>query len=472
MNASAIIHPHPDYPNGGYAIVEIVGAQQPGDTISLTILDLFQERYLNTRGWEATPQAFGPYPVQSTATDRFRFAIGPEIVNQLEEFKSLRLDFADQQTFVTWPGTVLRDPSAKPSGTIFAEAKPDATLSETLTNPPPELPQEIETSPPPPQPDPVPETTAPVAPPLMSEPTGDSIDAILSGGGADTSDLLPGEEEEVTRQPILEVPPSRAGAVVAPAVEPVQRDTTPATPSQPQPPERRKPSVAGPLLVLLLMIAGAAGGGWWWMQNQADPVDGQETAEGNGSQTPPDSAADDGETTDRAGDTDTADGGDTTPDPDSTTDDTEPSEPDETTDVADGPETPDARDCSIEAALALEGDMLLILSDFTDAADAGDCDTQITPEFALRAVEEAAGRGDASAMLALGALYDESVAQPLLETRLGLSLTDDPSLALGWYGRAAEAGSPDAEIAVEAVCEATEGTDNMALDFVREDYCQ
>lgn len=483
MSASAIIHPHPDYPNGGYAIVEIVGATQPGETISLTILDLFQERYLNANGWEATAENFGPYPIRSTAPDRFRFAIGPEIVNQLEEFKSLRLDFADQQTFVTWPGSVLRDPSAKPDGTIFAEEKPDATLSETITTPPPALPVEDVVAPPPP-----PQPVVPPAPaevPLSEPPKEDSIDAILqSGPPADTSALLPGEEEEVGRDPILEVPPSRAAAASPMAPAPMPRDdtigqTNTATPVV-KPASTKKSSGLVPILVLLAMILAAAGGGWWWIDSQRDDGSTTTTVDDGSDDTTPDTdtvaTTDDGtddpidDTTDDSGDQTT----DVTPDVTETPDETQTT--DDTTDTTTTPdpvEVAESRDCSVEAALALEGDMLLILSEFADAADAGDCDTAVDADFALRVIEEAAGAGDPSAMLAFGALYDANVDQPLLETRLGLSLTDDPTLALGWYGRAREAGSTEAANAVQSLCEATAAiTDNFQLQFVREDYCE
>lgn len=487
MSASAIIHPHPDYPNGGYAIVEIVGAAQPGETISLTILDLFQERYLNANGWEATAENFGPYPIRSTAPDRFRFAVGPEIVNQLEEFKSLRLDFADQQTFVTWPGSILRDPSAKPDGTIFAEEKPDATLSETVVTPPPALPvEDVGTPPPPPQPVAPPVVPAAAAEvPLTEPPKEDSIDAILqSGPPADTSGLLPGEEEEVGRDPILEVPPSRAAASpMAPA--PMPRDETigQANTSTPviKPQKTKDSSGLIPVLVLVAMILAAVAGGWWLIESErdqttivdddtAEPSDGGDpvqATDNSGDGTPEDT---DGPTTDV--DTDETQVTDTDTDPTDVTETTDETQTidDTTTQVV---EAPDSRDCSVEAALGLEGDMLLILSDFADAADAGDCDTAIDADFALRLIEEAAGAGDPSAMLAFGALYDANVDQPLLETRLGLSLTDDPTLALGWYGRAREAGSTEAANAVQSLCEATAAiTDNFQLQFVREDYCE
>lgn len=115
---SLTIMPNADRPHGGYATLT-VGAGELGVTeVTVSVFDAYSERHLGGRGWQADPVAFGPYPVTKTPAG-MEIVIGPEIVNQLEEYAALKITLGDKSYTTTWPDDVVPAPGAARLGDIF-----------------------------------------------------------------------------------------------------------------------------------------------------------------------------------------------------------------------------------------------------------------------------------------------------------------------------------------------------------------
>lgn len=110
--------------------------------------------------------------------------------------------------------------------------------------------------------------------------------------------------------------------------------------------------------------------------------------------------------------------------------------------------TPDAGDdtCTYAALAALPGGF--------GRAEAAlrDCGARVSPETALRLIEDAAARDEAGALLLFGTLYDGDDLDPRIENLIGLSFDDDPAQAAEYYARAVAAGSEPAKDRLSATC--------------------
>lgn len=157
---SLTIRPDPQRPSGGYALLELPAAALPGDSALVSVYDAFSERYLGAQGWAPLRAAFGPYPVVR-AQGLARLIIGPEIVNQIEEYAALRLDIAGQTHEVSWPDDVVPRPGAAALGGLFV-ARPEAEAPPASVPTP--APVAAPASPPVPQPPPLPGISAPPRP--------------------------------------------------------------------------------------------------------------------------------------------------------------------------------------------------------------------------------------------------------------------------------------------------------------------
>lgn len=111
------VHPDPQEPAGGYAFLELDAGSLPDDAQSIAVFDAFGERWLARSSdpdasdgiaeahWQTERYEFGPYDVyRHDGADWVR--IGPEIVNQLGEYASLRFMLAGQTHDVIWPDDV------------------------------------------------------------------------------------------------------------------------------------------------------------------------------------------------------------------------------------------------------------------------------------------------------------------------------------------------------------------------------
>lgn len=159
------IEPDRSRPLGGYAKVIVPANAIKGTEVSLTVYEMFKERFLGQDGWQPTEVAFGPYTVNNTPTHQ-EFIIGPEIVNHLSEFVPVRLGFGSFDAEVTWPDSVAIAPNAPPIGHAIGSdpgtAGPSTPVEEAETPPPEPAPAppepEPEPIPSPPEPEPMPQT--------------------------------------------------------------------------------------------------------------------------------------------------------------------------------------------------------------------------------------------------------------------------------------------------------------------------
>jgi len=128
----------PGHPHGGYAELSLPADKVPGDTVELAVFDKYSERYLGGDGWQATREAFGPYEVRRDGATA-RMVIGPEIVNQIEEYANVRLELGDVTQDVGWPDDIVPAPGAARIGGILSartrQAGGDAGLDVRLDPP-------------------------------------------------------------------------------------------------------------------------------------------------------------------------------------------------------------------------------------------------------------------------------------------------------------------------------------------------
>ncbi len=211
----------PARPDGGYARLATDATALPEGEAVVSVFDAFSERYLGRNGWQSEPAGFGPYPVRHEGSDA-ALVIGPEIVNQLEEYAALRITVGALEAEVSWPDDVVPMPGAArigglqvahPSGP--APSRPPVTLSG-----PPRPDRE-----PDPGPAPLPETPPPT-------------------------------EAHETPEPAADEPAEPTRVLPAADLEPAQ-DATVVLPAQPEKPARR---LLGYLLLALLLALLAAGG--------------------------------------------------------------------------------------------------------------------------------------------------------------------------------------------------------------------
>lgn len=100
------------------------------------------------------------------------------------------------------------------------------------------------------------------------------------------------------------------------------------------------------------------------------------------------------------------------------------------------------------------------------------CDGLISADDALGLIEQGVDAGDPAALVAMGQLYDGDVDIDIVETRMGLTLTDDPSRAAEYYARAVQAGDGvGAAEALAQVCTGLETATDTLSQGAWQDYC-
>ncbi|WP_227268348.1 flagellar basal body-associated FliL family protein [Roseobacter weihaiensis] len=126
------IRPDPAHPRGGYAELSLSDESLAGETTQVAVFDNYSERYLGESGWQATKVMFGPYAVLRES-GQVRVVIGPEIVNQIEEYANVKLLVGDTSQDVSWPDEIVPAPGAARIGGIMGAALKDAPVQGTLT---------------------------------------------------------------------------------------------------------------------------------------------------------------------------------------------------------------------------------------------------------------------------------------------------------------------------------------------------
>ena len=118
------ISPDPAHPRGGYAAVTLPVGDAVDDAVQVIVFDNYSERYLGDAGWQATKVMFGPYAVERT-DGIARVVIGPEIVNQIEEYANIKLTVQGISQDISWPDDIVPAPgAARIGGIMSATAKP------------------------------------------------------------------------------------------------------------------------------------------------------------------------------------------------------------------------------------------------------------------------------------------------------------------------------------------------------------
>lgn len=120
------IRPDPARPRGGFAVLAVPAGQLSGDRVTVMLRSTYTDKYLGGDGFQTEPAAFGPYPVVRDGAEA-RVTVGPEIVNQLEEYAQLRITLGSVTATTTWPDSVVPAPGAARLGGLVAPGERTAT---------------------------------------------------------------------------------------------------------------------------------------------------------------------------------------------------------------------------------------------------------------------------------------------------------------------------------------------------------
>ncbi|MBL3569623.1 hypothetical protein BV509_13375 [Rhodovulum sulfidophilum] len=109
------VRPDPRRPSGGYAELSAASDALPETEATVSVFDAFSERFLGIDGWQSDRAEFGPYPVVQDG-GRATLVIGPEIVNQIEEYAALKIRVNRVEADISWPDDVVPMPGAPRMG--------------------------------------------------------------------------------------------------------------------------------------------------------------------------------------------------------------------------------------------------------------------------------------------------------------------------------------------------------------------
>ena len=162
------IEPDPRYPLGGHALLVLPEGASFG-TGRFRLRRLYDNWYLGPHGWQAAEVTLGPIPA-SQRDSGYAVALGPAVVDHLEEFTNLEITFEEGASGeVVWPENVLPSPDRAGHGGLRSAEMEGAVLPagrEPLR--PAAGPEPAAPKPRLPDPDPVPPD--PAAPPPKPEP--------------------------------------------------------------------------------------------------------------------------------------------------------------------------------------------------------------------------------------------------------------------------------------------------------------
>lgn len=147
------ILPDPARSAGGYAQLRLPAGSVSSDTVTVSIFDLYNDKFIGANDWQAVAEYFGPYTVTSLDSGEQVVSIGPEIVNRLEEFQQLRFNIGDYSAEATWPDVVR--PSPRGPGGVIVQGQSDAKPTSTLNGSAPRAVEEQEVKPAPPPHEPI-----------------------------------------------------------------------------------------------------------------------------------------------------------------------------------------------------------------------------------------------------------------------------------------------------------------------------
>ncbi|MEO0989890.1 MAG: hypothetical protein AAFX00_02955 [Pseudomonadota bacterium] len=175
MTAQITITTDPARPHGGYARLSLPSQALSGQKVGVSVFDPYSNRHLGRDGFQAGPAQFGPYPVERSG-DQAWVTIGPEIVNQVEEYAVVEVTVGSAKAQISWPEDVVPAFGAARIGDIFSGAIEDEPVED------PHLVGQLPKAKPEPEPEPEP-SLAPAAqhvgrmqPPVPEEPAPEPND--------------------------------------------------------------------------------------------------------------------------------------------------------------------------------------------------------------------------------------------------------------------------------------------------------
>lgn len=207
------IRPDPAHPQGGHAILVLPADAVRGDSVPVSVRDNYGGRFLGENGFQATQVAFGPYAVERTGAEA-RIVIGPEIVNQIEEYTAVRVIVGDTAADLSWPDSVVPAPGAPALGGIYRAPDAAGSALTGIQAPPAQVPTDpqpaTDPDPTPPAPDPVAATATPderAEPSSRRLPLIVGLVALLAVAGAAGYFLLTPQDAPPAPAPVVAAPP-------------------------------------------------------------------------------------------------------------------------------------------------------------------------------------------------------------------------------------------------------------------------
>ena len=137
------VKPDPAHPRGGHAELSLPEDKLAGETAQVAVFDNYSERFLGDAGWQPVKVMFGPYTVRREG-GQAHLVIGPEIVNQIEEYANVKLIVGDAEQDVSWPDDVVPAPGAAKIGGIMGTKAAEVTAASALSAKMPEAEPEPE----------------------------------------------------------------------------------------------------------------------------------------------------------------------------------------------------------------------------------------------------------------------------------------------------------------------------------------
>ena len=99
------------------------------------------------------------------------------------------------------------------------------------------------------------------------------------------------------------------------------------------------------------------------------------------------------------------------------------------------------------------------------------CGTAVSPDAALKLIENAADRNDPAALEAFAEFYDADQATNPIESVIGVHFDDAPAIAAEYYARAKAAGSETAPTKLDRLCQRMAGSADTLVENAVREFC-
>lgn len=122
------IKPHPEYPNGGWAVMSVDGASGAGSLLS--IYDPSREKWLGPEGWQNAETPIKPYDSVQNTDGSARLVLGPKIVDEIQPNAALDILYGEARIRLAWPDTIRQSPTKATDGGGIQVKRPPITGTE------------------------------------------------------------------------------------------------------------------------------------------------------------------------------------------------------------------------------------------------------------------------------------------------------------------------------------------------------